>query len=549
MNRRLLWATSVFAYLFTMKLMYVSYGRVKSETGDAAAAAAASSKNPDRGSHLESIDPQYIHHDTLLMVFLFQISLILIYPIIQVYYFIKFHISPTTQLLLCLNFHKASNKNESVYDFDFEDEKENSDAYDLHKDGHMMETFYPKEDHIENMPQLADYKMTDRTENKDVPLLPQFNANIGTPAASPTAPFSNMSGKLDTKMDENNQIDTIVSTNGAEDSRPRLTSSITRRNSMLTETASKTSFKDVIKILQSLQVFKTTIMSSLICIASLAFFKSIAMLPLLDITIISNLSIFEICSLLFTCFGILSKGQNRSLKQTLVDFIGMIIACISVLMMTWKRQGTLLASTVNTNDPFIFERLAGCLICGLGCLAFGPALVIWFKYLYPHVVYLSKKESTVLSHETFPGYKMRKVWQTSLLSFQTSMIGVINFALLGLCLIFRSQKTTLPTTTASVSPADAATNGVAQNYFDLNLVLAGMFGATALIFSFLQLTLEETTGYITTLCLGNICFSPFVEFFFPDAEFVPFTAGELKSYGCLFIGLLWLTFFSYYHKK
>lgn len=124
------------------------------------------------------------------------------------------------------------------------------------------------------------------------------------------------------------------------------------------------------------------ILAGLISIAGYTFLMSLNLSPALDIAIIHNTSMFEIVSLLLVVTGLASR------RHLLQNFLMMVVILIGILIVSYTKatcdvlSGKLSINqdTGELNDPFLFDRLKGALICGLGALTIGPVFVLWSKW-------------------------------------------------------------------------------------------------------------------------------------------------------------------------
>ncbi|KAH3900942.1 mannosylinositol phosphorylceramide synthase regulatory subunit SCDLUD_002403 [Saccharomycodes ludwigii] len=357
-------------------------------------------------------------------------------------------------------------------------------------------------------------------------------------------------------------------------------------------------------ILNSFQIIRSLTISLLMSAATYCIFIALPSIPLSDLSIMSNLSVFEICNLLFAFTGIarlktssVNRNNNSSshrpsvianpsssLRQIWLDFAGICFCIISVVIITSQGQGT--GSLNDAIDPYVFDRLAGCLISGLGCLTIGPCCVIWFKYIYPQIVVLEKKnkrifnglpifisnngdrerfslpmranDNDLMTHTTsistcsggtvgsMHSRHVRKIWQNILLSLQASIIGLVNFISLGLLLLIRYHYN--QGIKSATSGSDAADTGAANIsspshiLLDPKLIFSILFGYLPFIIAIIQLTLYESAGYASTICLGNILCTAIVEWIFNNntTNVIVVTKGEAAGYLFLAIGLCWM---------
>lgn len=175
------------------------------------------------------------------------------------------------------------------------------------------------------------------------------------------------------------------------------------------------------------RIVQFSVLASLISIAGYTFLVSLKLSPALDIAIIHNTSMFEIVSLLLVVSGLASR---RHLFQ---NFLMMATILIGILIVSYtKATCDVLSGKLSINpttgelsDPFLFDRLKGALICGLGALTIGPVFVLWTKW----TANATNKNSDSLRSFTRPSDKVY------LLNCEISLIGVLNLIILGTVLL------------------------------------------------------------------------------------------------------------------
>lgn len=129
-------------------------------------------------------------------------------------------------------------------------------------------------------------------------------------------------------------------------------------------------------------VVKLMILSLLISVVTFTYMNSLSLTPAFDVALIQNTSVFEITSLLYGVCG-LSRRKN-----VFRNFLIMMVALIGITLVSYtKATCDLLAGKFTINertgdleDPFLFDRLKSCLLCGLGALAMGPFMVLWNRW-------------------------------------------------------------------------------------------------------------------------------------------------------------------------
>ncbi|SCU81397.1 LAMI_0B06062g1_1 [Lachancea mirantina] len=207
------------------------------------------------------------------------------------------------------------------------------------------------------------------------------------------------------------------------------------------------------------------------------YFTSIKLSPALDIAIIHNISKFEICSLLLGVCGISSR------RHLFKNYVLLVTILVGVLIVSYtKATCDFLAGKLSVNaetgeltDPFLFDRLKGALICGLGALVNGPATVLWNKWIVSSF-FSDKRQKSRLYH-------------SFMLNYQVSLVGVACLVLLGPILIIYCRDESL-------------LGGFAQNS---GLLLASIFlGNIPMILAFVHLSEKSCPEFATTCYMGSI---------------------------------------------
>ena len=379
----------IYAYLITcasfvisIKLVYFSFDHYllkRDEQNQQNAHESSANKNNENGPYVIT---KIIYEDPLLMTLLFQISFIILFPLLQVYYFIKYHITPKQQLLNILKLHRDhddnvfvdTEKNLALSSTKSRPSLDTKRVYrpstDLHFDG-LSHNNISETHPIDNIVEENENEENDNEfDINDLQPFPQSNQNS-------FANIQKISKIPDYKNKNKDEVESNVNTQSPV--------SIT---------------KSLIKVLYSLKPLESCFFAIGTSLIIYSMFKGINLIPFLDAMIVFNLSAFEILSLLLSCVNItflnfeniykikaLHKPNNKNFSQLLKTFSAMCICVCGCFLATSERKGTVLASTATSNfDPFIFNRLGGCLILGLITLLIGPLVILWstvvMQYLY-----------------------------------------------------------------------------------------------------------------------------------------------------------------------
>ncbi|KAL6935613.1 uncharacterized protein HGUI_02499 [Hanseniaspora guilliermondii] len=320
-----------------------------------------------------------IYEDPLLMTLLFQISLIILFPIVQVYFFFRYNITPKHQI---------------------------SNAMNLHKDHHGLlnfdnKTSSEKINKSESVPR-ASLEMSKKSLDMGAPIMEE-NEEVDDFDINDLQPFPQSNKIPDYKRSINhsrgNSLTNInyMNSNG---SMMRRNTSLDLQNMNNKGLSVNSDIYTLMKIFKSLKPVESFFFGMALNVILYSIFKSISLIPFLDFMLMFNLSSFEILSLLLSClnmtffkiediFEMHKKGisNEKKIGSLFKAFVGMLISVTGCFLAASERKGTVLASTATTNiDPFIFNRLGGCLILGLVTLVIGPLVIVWnskiMEYLY-----------------------------------------------------------------------------------------------------------------------------------------------------------------------
>ena len=118
--------------------------------------------------------------------------------------------------------------------------------------------------------------------------------------------------------------------------------------------------------------------SCLILTVILTYNMSLSLIPPFDVSLIQNVSIFEVVTL---SYAISNIARNENVLRNFVVQLFILLNC--VLLAYTNATSDFLSGKLSINnitkevrDPFLFDRLKGGLLTGLGALAIGPFAVI-----------------------------------------------------------------------------------------------------------------------------------------------------------------------------
>lgn len=260
----------------------------------------------------------------------------------------------------------------------------------------------------------------------------------------------------------------------------------------------------------------------LVSVPMYTYFLSLSISPALDISIIHHTSIFEIVSLLIGVCGLASTRRLFS------NFVAMVFTLLGILVVSYTNATSDLlsgklsinASTGELEDPFLFDRLKGSLICGLGALLFGPFVVLWERWVMKRV--RDQLRSLRLGEQDSERSATHK---NLILNFEMSVLGLANILILGpiLFLVCRNNP-------------QRQTTGFKSSWTIVSILL----GHLPYVLSLAQLSSVASPQYATTCSLGAIIMMSVVEWICQGAVTV-MTRWQVVGYLVLSAGCLWLT--------
>ncbi|CCD25958.2 mannosylinositol phosphorylceramide synthase regulatory subunit NDAI_0G01820 [Naumovozyma dairenensis CBS 421] len=230
-------------------------------------------------------------------------------------------------------------------------------------------------------------------------------------------------------------------------------------------------------------VCKLFILSLLAVINVFTYNLALSLSPAFDVALIENTSIFEIVTLLY---GVCNVSRKNYIFR---NFFVMMIALIGILIVSYtKATCDLLAGKLSINqdtgevtDPFLFDRLKGALICGLGALTIGPFAVLWNYWFATTTV-------------TSPTSKSVKKATLTEQSSHLALIGCISMFLL------------LPFLPTLPSPNEYISLLYSDKSFWLTIMASVMFGILPNVIAMIELNNYAPPEYLTTCFLGIIIF-------------------------------------------
>lgn len=133
------------------------------------------------------------------------------------------------------------------------------------------------------------------------------------------------------------------------------------------------------RLVSSLGYFvKILLASCLISTVIVTYNKSLSLIPPFDVSLIQNVSIFEVVTLSYAVSNI---ARNENVFRNFVIQLFILLNC--VLLAYTNATSDFLSGKLSINnvtkevkDPFLFDRLKGGLLTGLGALAIGPFAVM-----------------------------------------------------------------------------------------------------------------------------------------------------------------------------
>ncbi|CAI4058506.1 hypothetical protein N7582_001124 [Saccharomyces uvarum] len=271
----------------------------------------------------------------------------------------------------------------------------------------------------------------------------------------------------------------------------------------------------IISVASMKYLAKLTVLASIMIVANLTYNLALSLSPAFDVALIQNTAIFEIVTLLYGVCGISRKNY------VFRNFLIMMNAVIGILIISYtKATCDMLAGKLSVNpntgeltDPFLFDRLKGALICGLGALVMGPFAVLWNRWFCSNI---SKNDNSAVV----------LVKQSTHLA----LIGIIGMIML---LPFIPK-----------FPSRGSLESISLLYNDKNfwfsLLGAIFFGTLPNLISILELNRKAPAEYLTTCNLGAIIFMGLAEWICEPTQ-TTIVRWEVIGYIMLTVSLLVLS--------
>ncbi|CAI4055266.1 mannosylinositol phosphorylceramide synthase regulatory subunit SKDI_02G1390 [Saccharomyces kudriavzevii IFO 1802] len=262
-------------------------------------------------------------------------------------------------------------------------------------------------------------------------------------------------------------------------------------------------------------VAKLTVLALIMIVANLTYNMALSLSPAFDVALIQNTAIFEIVTLLYGVCGISRKNY------VFRNFLIMMNAVIGILIISYtKATCDMLAGKLSVNpntgelsDPFLFDRLKGALICGLGALIMGPFAVLWNRWFCSNI---SKNENSAVV----------LVKQST----HMALIGIIGMIIL---LPFIPKL-----------PSRESLESISLLYNDksfwVSLLGSIIFGSLPNLISILELNRKAPAEYLTTCNLGAIIFMGLAEWICEPTQ-TTIVRWEVIGYIMLTVSLLVLS--------
>lgn len=256
---------------------------------------------------------------------------------------------------------------------------------------------------------------------------------------------------------------------------------------------------------------KLAVLSLLLLVVIFSYMNSLSLTPAFDVALIQNTSIFEITSLLYGVCG-LSRRKN-----VFRNFVVMMIALVGIVLVSYtKATCDLLAGKFSINqktgeleDPFLFDRLKSCLLCGLGALALGPFTVLWNRWF-------NYSDRVTLSHQCQHLTYIASICMAAFLPF-----------------LPRALSTMAKVPTSKV--------------FWLQALAAVLFGTLPHVFSLSLIQRQTLPSYSTTINLGAIIFMGITDWICEPTQ-TTIVRWEVIGYIMLSVSCVVLSI-AYYEKK
>ena len=211
---------------------------------------------------------------------------------------------------------------------------------------------------------------------------------------------------------------------------------------------------------------------------------ALSLSPAFDVSLIQNTSVFEITTLLFGVCGI---SRKRNLFR---NFLVMMTALVGILIVSYTKATCDLLSgklTINKHtgevaDPFLFDRLKGGLVCGLGSLMLGPFAVLWHHWFGSDVQ--RGRSTAVVPVEKFVVKH----------SMHVSLVGTVCLFLL------------LPFIPKLTRSFDLISSLYMDKFFWVTIMCSILFGTLPNLFAVMAMLHDRTPEFLTTCNLGAIIF-------------------------------------------
>ncbi|CCH62224.1 hypothetical protein TBLA_0G02870 [Henningerozyma blattae CBS 6284] len=260
-------------------------------------------------------------------------------------------------------------------------------------------------------------------------------------------------------------------------------------------------------------VAKLSFMSLTVVVPMICYNLALALCPAFEVVIMQRVSIFEITSLLY---GVTNIAKRKSL---FTKYVFMMVALLSILVIGYnKATCDLLDGKIKVNketgelaDPFLFDRLKGYLICGLGSLPIGLFYVFWNTW--------------------FNGPDANPKRQ----GHHLSMIGLISMIML---LPFFPK---FPFYNHKISLLYSIKS------FWLPLLFSVIFGTVPNLLSIIYLNRNYSPEYSTTTNLGSVILMGIVEYIL-DPESKTILKWEVIGYATVIVACIYLSV-AYYGKR
>ncbi|CCF58833.1 hypothetical protein KAFR_0F02360 [Kazachstania africana CBS 2517] len=277
-------------------------------------------------------------------------------------------------------------------------------------------------------------------------------------------------------------------------------------------------------------VGKLVVLSVILVIPVFTYTLALSLSPAFDVALIQNTAAFEIVTLLYGVCGISRKNYIFR------NFLVMMSSLIGILIISYtKATCDLLAGKLSVNqvtgevtDPFLFDRLKGALICGLGTLPVGLFGVLWNRW------FNNNDESTLsakyLNFNIFSRCSNDTKSDKKLL-IQCTHLSLIGF--IGTLLIFPFT----PSISLSIKIVSLL---YAEQTFWLTLMCSIFIGTLPHLFSILNLNRKNPPEFLTTCNFGSIIFMGLAEWVCEPTQ-TTIVRWEVIGYIMLSLGCIFLS--------